>query len=483
MKHSKLLNTIAHLDKIEFRNLKKFLEIPHFVEVRQKQRVLQLFEILQAHYPKFKHASLKKEQVFRQLYPHKAYSASKMNKLMNGLLEVVRKFIVFDFTRKQKMAGYEALALARFYREKQMDDAFRHRIQASQKKQQNTKIRDRQFYLNEYLLLAEQSEFASFHDQQKTDLRLPDTLRSLDVFYVCARLEHACVLMSQQVYHVPLEVKDQLFQYEELGRFIEANDYLQVPLIQVLYQAFQLLYHWKDNEDRFEALLASLEQYQAELPEEQLKAVQAICRSYCVQRYNRGDNAYLEKTFKLYKAHLESGHLYHHQGIFPGMLKNLVTIGLKMEQYDWVWQIIQSHRHRILHAKASEEVYHFNLAHYYFATKEYTQCLEYFSVIKESTYFKVSAKRLELKVYYELKSPLLESKMTAFKIYLFRVSNKILSETARAGNNNFINILRQIYNPLTLGNSSRIDKLVAKIDTLRGVLEREWLLEKLEELR
>jgi len=482
MKQSKLLNMIGQLDRIEFRNLKKFIEIPHFVEVKQKQRVLQLFDIIQIYYPKFKHKNLEKETVFRQIYPNKAYSASKMNKLMNYLLEVVKKFIVFDYTRKQKLAGYEELALARFYQEKQMDSDFKNTAQSFKKKQDSISVRGRQFYLNKYLMQAEQSEFASLHNQQKTDLNLPDTIKDLDTFYVCARLEHACTLMTQQIYHVPLDLKVNLFQYEELCQFIESNDYLKVPLIQVLYKAFQVL-HWKDDNDRFEELLKTLAQYQAHLPDEQLKAVQAICRSYCIRRYNKGEEQYLEKTFNLYKAHLEGGYLYYNNGIFAGMLKNLVTIGLRMEEYDWVLNIIEKHRHQIISTSSPEGVYHFNLAHYYFAKKEYSKSLKYLSSDKENTYFKVSAKRLELKIYFELNSPLLESKMTAFKIYLFRVSNKILSETAREGNNNFINVLRQIHNTQTYRNTNRINKLVKKINLLTAVLERDWLLQQLEKMR
>ena len=109
--------------------------------------------------------------------------------------------------------------------------------------------------------------------------------------------------------------------------------------------------------------------------------------------------------------------------------------------------------------------------------------MEYLSGYEDDTYYKIASKRLEIMVYYEMRSPILESKMTAFKVYLFRVSHKLLPDLAQQGNNNFIDILKQIYNPLTLGNDNRIDKLILKINQKRGIVEREWLLQKLEELR
>lgn len=480
MNQSKLLHTIAQLDKIEFRNLIKFMEIPHFVEVRQKQRVLQLFDLLKAQYPKFNHPNLDKEKIFSQIYPDKIYSASKMNRLMSSLLEVIRKFIVFDYTRKQKLPGYEELILARYYQDKQMDGNFKDVIQTFKKKQDDSLIRNRQFYLNAYQIRAEQSDYEALHNQHKTDLELPDTLRSLDIFYVHARLDHACALMTQQNYHLPLNLKADLFRYEEICQFIESNDYLRVPQILVFYKAFQLIY-WQDDDHRFEDLMTTINQYEAHLPVEQLKSVQAICRSYCIRRYHKGEDHYLEKTFNLYKSHLQSGHLYDNNGIIAGRLKNIVSIGLKMKEYDWVLNVLESHRDKII-AQSPEEVYYFNLANYYFAKKEYPKALEHLSGYKENNYYKVSAKRLELKIYFETKSPLLESKMGAFKIYLHRVSNKIFSKIAKESNNNFINILHQIHNPKTFRNASRINKLVEKIHVLKTVKDRDWLLEKLVEM-
>ena len=482
MKQSKLLNTIGALNKMEFRDLKKFMQTPYFVEVKQKKKVLQLFDILRPYYPGFDHKQLEKEKVYQQIFPGSPYSTSKMDRLMTRLLAVVRRFIVFESTLKKMQSGEEDLILARFYSERKLKNDFQNSIRQFETRQNQIQVQTPDFFLNDYLMQVEKSAFAGFYNQRKADLNLPSTLRSLDIFYISSHLQHACSLLTQHLYHVPLELENKLLKYEEITRYIESNDYLDVPLIAVFYYAFQLLY-LKDDNEIFEKLLEALNKYEDDLPAEQLKAIQTICRSYCVRRCNKGEAQYLPMAFDLYKAHLESGHLYHDNGIFAGKLKNLVTIGLKMKQYDWVYDIINSHRNRIIGTKHPEEVYRFNLSSYYFAKKAYNKALEYLSGYEDDTYYKVSAKRLELKVYYELKSPILESKMSAFKIYLFRVSDKILSEVAKEGNNNFINLLRRIHNPQTRFNPERIDKLLNKISSLGAVTDRDWLIEQLEKMR
>ena len=88
---------------------------------------------------------------------------------------------------------------------------------------------------------------------------------------------------------------------------------------------------------------------------------------------------------------------------------------------------------------------------------------------------------MELKIYYELQSDILESRIDAFKIYIYRISQKVLPVVQRDGNNNFIDLLKQIRSPKTLDSLKRIEKLRNKVREKKSIAEKEWLLEKLAE--
>ena len=73
--------------------------------------------------------------------------------------------------------------------------------------------------------------------------------------------------------------------------------------------------------------------------------------------------------------------------------------------------------------------------------------------------------------------------MDAFKILTFRLSKKLLSDNHRRGNNNFIDLLKQIINPKTQGNLNRIEKLIEKVISKKVIAEKEWLLDILERMK
>lgn len=100
--------------------------------------------------------------------------------------------------------------------------------------------------------------------------------------------------------------------------------------------------------------------------------------------------------------------------------------------------------------------------------------------VMNSTGREVSSKVLEIQVLYEQDSPLLDARLDAAKIFIFR-EKKIPAEK-KLLLNNFLDMLKQILNPKTLGNRKRIEKLKEKIQALNGVAEHDWLTEKLNKL-
>ena len=130
-----------------------------------------------------------------------------------------------------------------------------------------------------------------------------------------------------------------------------------------------------------------------------------------------------------------------------------------------------------------EEIYANNLARYYFELKKFDQALDCLAQNYDDTYYKIAAKLIEIKIYYEQENDLLEYKMQAFKVYLHRISTSLLPEVHKKGFKNFIDLLKQICHPSTLNNLARITKLQQKLKDRKVIAERDWLQQKLEEMR
>ena len=158
-------------------------------------------------------------------------------------------------------------------------------------------------------------------------------------------------------------------------------------------------------------------------------------------------------------------------------------MALRLKQFDWVEQFIEEHKDRLLGADNPEEVYRFNKANLHFHQQNFDRALDLLSARYSDIYYELAARRLEIKIFYEIRSPLLDSKTEAFKVFGFRQAKRKLPDTPKIGNNNFIDLLRQMTNPATLGNQPRIEKLRKRLKEKQIIAERDWLAEKLNTLR
>jgi hypothetical protein len=75
----------------------------------------------------------------------------------------------------------------------------------------------------------------------------------------------------------------------------------------------------------------------------------------------------------------------------------------------------------------------------------------------------LTAKRLEIKAYYELQDDLLSYKLDAFKVFLSRTSPKLLSDFQRKIHVEFVNLLIQICQSAP-GDHKRSDVLIKCIN-------------------
>ena len=482
MHSSKLIKIFSIFNEEELSHLQQFLRSPYFFNKLPSNEILVLFDHIQYCLFHGEEEKLSKEFTFQVVFQSDKFVKGKLEKMMSTLLKATEKFMVYHFSGLQENETKQKLILAKLFRQRKLDHQFELIIKQLNKLQSRVERKNNAFYYTQFLIEKEISDFESFYNTRDKDLNLLNTMRNLDTYYFSTRLEHACWLFSQAKHHASSDWKKKDYILEKLTPIMGDTPFNEIPLIKVYLLVYQFL---EEKENVFSTLEQLLEQYEDQLPWRQMKDLQALCRNYFIMKYNEGEEKYLTEAFRLYKLHLEKGYLYHEDDLLiPSTFGNLVTMGIKLEQFDWVFNFIESCKDRITGTDAPEDIYNFNVAQYYFAIKDYDSSLDSLSFNYEDLYYKMAAKRLELKVYYEMESELLEPRMDAFKILTFRLSKKMLSATHQKANNNFIDLLKQIINPKTKGNIGRVEKLIEKINNQKKTLsEKEWLLDILESMK
>lgn len=481
MRNSKLLEIIQALNKVEFHRLGLFLRSPYFQEKGLSKDELRLFAYLETQFPVFPPEEMGQANVYQWIFPGQPYIPGKLGKMMSGLLKQIERFIIQEMHEVESDDFEKTMNLVAFFRQKGISRLYEITFKKLKKKQsQIIRKRGKDLY-NDFLIEQEMADQQILYNKRKADLNLPAMLKSLDVYYLAAKLEYACALLSQSNFHIPVDLRDSLLILEKIAPFFEEDNFLRIPLIKSYAQVFLILQDMDDLE-AFAKLEQLLETVKDELPLEQLKSLQGFCRSFCVRQASQGNEQFTEKAHQLYRAHLEEGYLLHNGGLLAGNFRNIVSSGLKQKKYKWVAEFLETYKDKIIGTEYPQDAYHFNLAHYYFELKDYENALHYLADNYEDLYYHIGAKRMEIKIYYEQDSVLLEPKMDAFKIFIHRLSNKKLLEMAREGNNNFINALKQIIATATRYDSQRIKRIKEKVEKQEVIIEKKWLLEKIEEL-
>ncbi len=482
MHQSKMIRVLRKFTKQEFISLRKYLSSP---TVKSKSGIgdsLLLFSKLEHAFPKFSKEKIDKDLIYKNMYPEEDFKKGKLEKQMTHLFALL-EFYIMEGQKNSTQLLHDYLKLGLFYQEKGLTQLSKVTYKKYTKILSTANLSDTDMFRDVFLLEKQLSNHQAKVLNPKEPPNFLKVFTNLDHYYIAERLELTCRLVAINRFIFQVEFGDSMEIVEALRPLLE-QDFFEPPLIKLYYRAFQLLtvddVAAKQISLDFEHLL---EKYEDEISTNHLIPLYAIIRNYCVSEYVKGDKGFLKRTFQIYKLHLAKGLLYQDNKIYTATLNNMVEVGLLMNEFTWVQQLIADHENRLTGSAHLEEEISLNWANYYFFKKEFEKAQDYLNVNFEMIYSKIKAKRIEVKVYYEMNHQILDSKIDAFKIFIYRMSSNKVTEKYKMGNRNFIDVLKQIQLPKTFKNIKRIDKLKAKVNSFTYIHEKDWLLEKLAALR
>ncbi|MCC6459868.1 MAG: hypothetical protein IT260_05340 [Saprospiraceae bacterium] len=483
MTTSKLIQTLRCLDAGEILRLGQYLQSPYFVNPTSAAPLQHLFQLLQAFHPAFPEVpELAADTISHHLFGPETPAKSRLDKLMTRLHKEVRQFIVLERRLAVQSPLEDELHLARFFRSRHYLDAYQRLIDRLRQQVEQPALLDAPYFQWKYELEEEIGSYQSWFNHRTNDLNVPATLDALDTWFMLKRLELVLLLLSQSK-TVLLHAQEHIQFMKEIEGLVAQPPFAAIPLLQVYYQAYHLLSSAQPDRRVFLQFKTLLEQEEPHLPADKVKDLQALARNYCIQEFNGGNPEFFAVTFDLYAEHLAKGYLYREGLLHAVTVKNLVTIGLRQNMPEWVRQFLEEHKNRITGISNPAEVYRFNMALYKFYIADYDAAYDFLDDTYEDILYKIAAKRLEIKILFETESPILESRLQAFHIFIFRMGEKKLSANYLEGNKQFIGYLRRLLRPNTLGNKRRIARIRQDLDQATALVEKDWLLSVVQRQR
>ncbi|MEM9819532.1 MAG: hypothetical protein AAF985_00610 [Bacteroidota bacterium] len=487
MTESKLLQLIFTLKEEELNRLELFLASKFLNLETQPKKTNQLFQHIKKTLLEKEKGDwdqyLSRERVFPMLFPGEPFLSRKLEKIMSKLFQVIKSFVVLEFSGIRDNEIYQLLTLSRFYRERGLYQQFDLNMKKLKRLQQQTIQHDEDYFKYQYEIEKEIGEKESFYNNRKSDVNLTRMLDDLELWQLIQKLKLMNQIYLQKI-HTNITLSTPTIQPEDIDRLLAERPEWDFPILKIHYHAFKLLYAYPDdNIEALEKLRTLLRKNECNLPSSEVYQFQSLIRTFTIKKHNEGNQSYLPLAFKIYKEHLQAGYLYPENQIHKASFINIVILGLKLNEVTWVAQFIQQYTDRIIGAKNPQAIVAFTLGLLHFTNKEYDKALDLVHFDYEDISLKIATKRLEIKIYYEQDSSLLEHRLDAFKVYIFRLGKKHLTPREKLANNNFIDVIRQIIHNKTLLNTERINKISKKTEQVELLADREWLSEQVRQLK
>ena len=297
---------------------------------------------------------------------------------------------------------------------------------------------------------------------------------ALDVFYVAEKLRYACDIFN---YEMVLNIRYQLAHIEDILRWAEEPAFENAAPVQVYYRLAMLL---KNPEDPalFEQAKQAVERYEQAFPPGELRQVYTLLLNFCTMRINRyNDERFWTEYLEINKLLLKNGLIFDGTDIPPWHYTNLVNVGLKVGQTEWVWDFLHYHRKQ-LPPEYTDNVFRYNLAQYHYHQKNYDAAQRALAQVEfTNVVFNITARSLLIKIYWETdQTELLLAYLEATRIFLHR--NRVLDTGRKRQMQKFVEITTKVAKTAAF-DTERFRTLLDQLPPAQEMMHRDWLAAQL----
>lgn len=477
-------NLIILLKSFSKKEMTRFFEFAHSPYHNKHREVQALVGYLHKIYPEFTIKKCHREKVFKALFPKQIHDQAALALLFTYTFRLAKTFLVIE--QQNKQTTQIGIHLLQALRRKDQTDLYEKAIEQAQTTITHPTFRGSPFYWQQYVLAKERDLYTEPWSRKSVNTVLQDKQHFLDYFYLTEKLKDACELqVRSQILSVPFEV-----QFMDNILNAVKNDWEQyqaIPPIAVYYHLYRML--TEEDTAQYYRTLPIIEQNSRFFPQKELKGIYSYIQNYCIKQINRSNESFMEELLKIYKIQLNRKLLHDekHQ-LSEWHYKNIVTLGLRLKERDWVHQFIKGYQ-KDLPLESRENAYRFNLATYAYDVGDYDRVLELLLQVEyTNVQYSLGARWLLLRTYYELEeSTAFFALCDSFRLYLQR--NQLIADFKKEGYEQAIRLVKKIFQ-LKLEipyqkkekTNKEIAKLQAEISLTATIFNRGWLVGKVAEL-
>ncbi len=475
MEQTYLAALIQTLNQEERASLDLFLQSLHVNASVNRDRVCQLYNLMTSYVDE----PLKKEELYLLIFPDTRVVAGKLDKLMSELSALIRQFLLIRYYMNESKIFSQSLDWAIIIRERGLINRYAQNLSKAENLSQQEKIESIQYYAYQFQLAYEKHHVETLYNRIKGDLNLVETIASLDASYLAYRLEMQNLLLLQQKL-TRLELPAHLTLH--YPHFIPQETWEGSILLTVATKINEQLNAEIPAVTAFEEILKLLQTHDRHIASVPLQNFYAHLRNLCILLIQQGQTSFTPLLHEIQRDNLKRGYLFIDGRLVPSAYLSVARTAIRVGKNEWALDFVEDYKQLLLTGEDADDFYRFSKAECLFSMGRFEEALELLPQSFSDLIYLTNCKRLELKLYYELYSDLLNYKIDAFKMFISRASKKVLADYVREMESNFVNLLLQIVQ-CPPGDPAKSTRIVKRIQEKKLVHDRDWLIEKAQQLK
>jgi len=489
MNDSKLIKMLRTFTDSEIKEFEKFVDSPYFSRGRDLSN---FFKTLKPFYPEFEDKKLTGENVYLKLYPGKKYedkkSANVLHKLSSDLYKLCRDFLIHDEFKNDEIRKY--FYLLNKLRMKKLYSEFDKEYKNAEAITDNLYKGGVSDFLDKYYLRQSFLEYSI----DKSDVRnVFDSILTLGEYSVIIALikgfRNIDTNSTSKSFNVDVRYNlvDNFIKhldYENLLEEMKANNDRFYPYAAVS-NAIHEIFADMENIAKYFELKNLIISYISLFGHTEKYILFQTLISYCSKNIDGGNRElFIREEFENFKMIFELG-IYKYSDndkIQINNFRSIISCAIDNGEIDWLENFIENYITEIL-SEHQGNMRHYSFAYVHFARKNFEKALECIMKVKFNfILFKMDVKNLMFKIYYELGYfEQAYSMLDTMRHYIANTNE--LSELFKIREKNFIKYAGKLLKIKSSDSNSEVNYLEEEIknETLLG--SRNWLINKIAELK
>jgi hypothetical protein len=470
--NSKPIQILQKLTNSEWKKLEDFLRSPVF---NRNEKLIEFYEQVQPLRSNWNTTALERTHFFNMLFPGESFDDKKMRYLLSDFSKVLEDFLVWLSFREEPFQNDRLLLKS--YQKRKLDKYFQATLSSVEKRLEEHPFRDAEYQGMRFAIEESVFQFNSNRKSHQTQTNLQQVVDSLDVYFLANKLRYSCEILNNRGV---VNVEYDLFLLDEIQLYLQGRDLEKYPVIAIYHQILRTLRE-PDQTDHYYQLLQLLEEHRSLFKQNEIFDMYVYAKNYCIIKINKGHIGFTQELFEFYKIMLANGILIRDGQMTQWDFKNLVSLGLRLKEFDWTNDFMNENRDKI-DPVFRDNVWRFNMANLYFHQGDYHRTLGLLQEVEfTDVYYHLDAKSLLLKTYYETREwDSLQSLIEAFKVYLKR--NRSISGYQQTVYGNLVRFVHTLLR-YQLGKKVQLEKLALDIEECREIANIIWLKAAVERER